>query len=168
MNCERASELIDRRMDGELEAVEQAALAHHLAGCGGCAELVQRMDRLGRVLDAVAETNDAMLAAGGTVLAAGRTSRQMVSAWRAVGGFAAAACVGMLILISSTFLEVRGPDEQVAAWEDSAFSIRLFGDSEKNLLAARVESGVPGVHLVYLAPIIRSAGSAASQPVSRT
>ena len=169
MNCEQATEFMDLRTDGELAVASSEALGAHLSTCRACRTLSGRMERLDAALADLARENDAMVAHARPVPVVRREPVRSVSRWGVLGGLAAAACVGLMTLVSSALLDRSARiTDKVIVQNERPFSVQLFGESEQTLLAAHVDSGVPGVHLVYLAPIIGAdRENAATQPVPR-
>ena len=167
MNCEQATEFMDLRTDGDLAVEGSEALAAHLIACRSCRTLSAQMERLDVVLADLGRENDAMLVHARPESWVRREPIRPTSRWSILGGLAAAACVGLMTLVSSALLDRSARIETIVR-VDRPFSIRLFGESEQTLLAAHVDSGVPGVHLVYLAPIAQADDDdTATQPAPR-
>ncbi len=167
MNCEQATEFMDLRTDGELAVASSESLDAHLIECRSCRTLSAQMERLDAALADLARENDSMLAHGRPESWVRREPVRSSSRWGVLGGLAAAACVGLMALVSSALLDGLARTETIVR-ADRPFSVRLFGESEQTLLAAHVDSGVAGVHLVYLARITRAdRENAATQPASR-
>jgi len=155
------------RTDGELAVAGSEALAAHLIACRSCRTLSAQMERLDVVLADLGRENDAMLVHARPESWVRKERVRPTSRWGALGGLEAAACVGLMTLVSSALLDGPAPRNR-GVQNDRPFSVRLFGESEQTLLAAHVDSGVPGVHLVYLAPIAQADDDdTATQPAPR-
>mgnify|MGYP000345574540 CR=1 FL=1 len=100
-NCEDSLEQISRRLDGDLNAQEQAALEEHLAACPQCRALARELAELHQLMGELEET-PAPDTLAPSVMAAIRREKKPVPLglrpwFRTVGGLAACAviCLGL-------------------------------------------------------------------------
>jgi len=71
MDCAECREIISAAMDGEARPAETAQAEAHLASCGACKEIADRLaqlDRLARVHEVQAEDDEKLLAAYDAVI----------------------------------------------------------------------------------------------------
>ena len=171
MDCLLAAEMLNRRMDGELNRGDQARLEEHLARCPACRELEARLGNLGDTFVALAEANSAVLERHRAAAPIRAVRPKPLAGWPVLSGLAAAACIGLLVWVSSVmdYRPVSGPIDLVQMTAGMAPparppAVRLMGESRKRYLTAEVDSGVKNVRLVYVFPVATRRPPSATRP----
>lgn len=132
MNCEKAMELLSAKLDGELDASEEALLAEHLAQCPECRALEQELLSLDAALRTAEEEPPAELAEN--VMASVRRERIRRTNTRRVLIWAAAAAVLALFLgVSSVTLPKTNTEIPNAVAMGSLFDDLFFTRADAQL-----------------------------------
>ena len=165
MDCQLAAEMLNRRMDGELARTDQPRLDGHLACCPACRELEARLGNLGDTFVALAQANSAVLETHRATTPSRAVRPKPSTGWPVLSGLAAAACIGLLVWVSSV-IEPTDLVQMTAGTAPLARppAVRLRGESRKRYLTAEVDSGVKGVRLVYVFPVATRRPPSTSRP----